>query len=296
MDSHLRVIMLLMTLLYSKLFASVEAKLLFKSSFDTSYLKEPERQDSPIWWQEIHSTHNDPFSWPIRLQGKKAAFQMIVNNANINDYIENRIVVTHDRNNQKTKALLQHVKHKEHPWTQDPYSVYTNDQEQTKLYLRYSLKYPQELATILGKNSWLTFSQFKTKSDYRLAYYIYSDQQQNLYWHVHGDNVVLDDVPYKQYWYQENKKVPVPTGRWFEVEVFWHRSQNTDGRVWLAIDGEVVIDYRGVTKLEEPIHEIMLFTNYAAVPLKQWVNNVEVWSDFPCGEAQSCYQPQKGQQ
>jgi hypothetical protein len=34
---------------------------------------------------------------------------------------------------------------------------------------------------------------------------------------------------------------------------------------------------------------MMLFTNYAAVPLEQWVDNIEIWSDFPCGVAQSCF-------
>jgi hypothetical protein len=286
---HLRILLLFLTISSYHLFASTEAKLLFKSSFEASYLKKPERQDSPIWWQEILSTQKESFAWPIQLQGEKGSFQMIVNHENINHYMENRIVTTKNNHNQSTQALLQHIKLKEHPWTQSPYTIYTQDKEQKKLYIHYSLKYPQELAKILGKNSWLTFSQFKTKSDYRLAYYIYSDNNQKLYWYVHGDNVVLDGVPYKQYWYQENKQVAVPTGKWFDVEIFWNRSRNKDGHVWLAIDGETVIDYRGPTKLKETIHEIMIFTNYAAVPLKQWIDNIEIWSDFPCGEAQSCH-------
>jgi hypothetical protein len=269
--------------------ASNKAELLFKSSFDESYLTKPERQDSAIWWQEIQSSKKGEFNWPISIGGGEGRFQMIVNHENVGAYIENRIVEMKDKYNHPTKALLQEIKKKEYPWTQDPYTVYTEDKEQKKLYLRYSLRYPKNLSKLLGRDGWLTFCEYKTKSDYRLAFYIYSDKQSNLYWYAHGDNVVLENIPYEEYWYRENKKLSVPTGRWFDVEIFWKRSRGDDGRVWLAIDGKTVIDYQGVTKLKEPIHQMMLFTNYASVPFKQWVDNIEIWSDFPCGEARSCH-------
>jgi len=268
----------------------LKPKLLFKSSFEEdSYLLVPNKRDSTVWWQEIRSRENSRFSWPIKLQGEEGCFQMITNDKNINDYIENRIETVIDINGEETKALYQVIKKKEHEWSQDPYVIYTKDKEQKKLYMRYSLKYPKNLAELLGKDGWLTFCQFKTTSDYRLSYYIYSDKCSNLYWYAHGDNVVIDDVPYEEYWFQENKSVPIPVGDWFDVEIFWNRSAKSDGKVWLAINGEVVIDYRGVTKIKDPIHEMMLFTNYASVPLEQWVDNIEIWSDFPCGIARSCY-------
>jgi len=264
--------------------------LLFKSSFDENLtLFLPNRNDSTIWNQELNSSELNNYSWPIELQGERGHFQMIINDDNISKYIENKIELTIGIDGNKTKALHQIIKKKEYEWSQDPYVVYTKDKEQKKLYIRYSLKYPKNLSELLGKDSWLTFSQFKTTSDYRLSYYIYSDENSKLYWYAHGDNVVVDDVPYKEYWYQENRKIAVPQGEWFDVEIFWDRSTSDDGRVWLAIDGQVVIDYQGVTKLKDPIHEIMLFTNYAEVPLDQWVDNIEIWDDFPCGVAKSCH-------
>jgi hypothetical protein len=272
------------------IFYSLKPKLLFESSFEKdTYILVPDRKDSTVWWQEIRSMQNSKISWPIKLQGEEGCFQMIVNNKNINDYIENRIETVLGINGEETKALHQVIKKKEHEWTQDPYVVYTKNKEQKKLYIKYSLKYPKNLSELLNKDSWLTFCQFKTTTDYRLSYYIYSDENSKLYWYVHGDNVVLDNVPYKEYWFQENRCVPVPVGKWFNVEIFWNRSSKENGRVWLAINGKVVIDYRGITKLEDPINEIMLFTNYASVAIEQWVDNIEIWSDFPCGIAQSCY-------
>jgi uncharacterized protein (UPF0216 family) len=265
------------------------ANLIFKSSFDEeTFLSKPDRKDSEIWWQDIKNTKkNNNSKWPA--QKGKGSLQMIVNKNNINDYIENKIETTIGINNTKTKALHQIIRKKEHEWTQVPYLIETDDKEQDQLYIRYSLKLPENLSEVLGKDGWLVLSEYKTVSDYRLALYVYADKKKNLYWYAHGDNVVLDDIPYKEYWYRENKKIPVPEGKWMDVEIFWKRSTGNDGRVWLTIDGETVIDYHGSTKLVDPIRIIMLYTNYASAPLDQWIDNVEVWDDFPCKTGKSCH-------
>ena len=265
------------------------ANLIFKSSFDdkTSLLP-PDRKDSEIWWQDIKcNTKAKGSQWPK--QKGTASFQLIVNKHNVNDYIENKIETTMGINNKKTKALHQIIKKKEHEWTQVPYLIETDDKEQDQLYIRYSLKLPKNLSEILGKDGWLVLSEYKTISDYRLALYIYADKKKNLYWYAHGDNVVLDDIPYEEYWYRENRKIAVPVGKWMDVEIFWKRSKGKDGRVWLSIDGKKVIDYHGSTKLIDPIRIIMLFTNYANNPIDQWIDNVEVWDDFPCETGKSCH-------
>ena len=265
--------------------------LLFKSSFeDGVYLEKPDRKDSTIWWQNIKGSDNNDFEWPITLNDEKGEFQMIINDQNITEYIQNSLVVVKGIDNNKSRVLHQKIMKKEHRWSQDPYVIHTNDKEQKRLYLRYSLKYPIDLAERLGKDGWLTFCQYKTATDYRLTYYIYTDKNKKLYWYVHEDNVVVDGAPYKEYWYQENYS-QVKQGEWFDVEIYWNRSKNKkEGRVWLAIDGKVVIDYKGQTMLEEPINQMMLFTNYAVAPIEQWVDNVEIWDDFPCGEGKSCHE------
>ena len=264
------------------------ANLLFKTSFeDEVSLLVPNRKGSEIWWQDIRCSKNNYSQWPI--EKGNASFQMIVNKNNIHDYIENKIESTIGIHNQETKALHQIIKKKEHEWTQVPYRIDTHDKEEKQLYIRYSLKLPKNLSELLGKEGWLVLSEYKTVSDYRLALYIYTDKNKKLYWYAHGDNVVLDDVPYKEYWYRENREVPVPVGKWMDVEIFWKRSSKEDGKVWLSIDGKTVIDYNGTTKLIDPIRIIMLFTNYASVPLDQWIDNIEVWDDFPCGTNKSCH-------
>ena len=267
--------------LFSQEKSSPNANLIYQSNFDKGILLTPQRNDSPIWWQKIKKENNTT--------KEMGSFQIIVNSKNLNHYAENKIEETIGIDNKKTKALHQIIKKKEHEWTQVPYLIETNDKEVKQLYIRYSLKYPKNLSKLIGKEGWVVFSEFKTVGDYRLALYVYKDKHDNLYWYAHGDNVVLDDIPYIEYWERENRDISVPVGEWIDVEIFWKRSKGNDGRVWLSINGKKAIDYHGKTKLKDPIRIIMPYTNYSSRPIDQWIDNVEIWDNFPCGNDKSCH-------
>ena len=158
------------------------ANLLFKSGFEKGVsLSKVERKDSPIWWQSLKGSDNKEFLWPINLQGKDGLFQMITNNNNISSYMENSLLDMIGIDGKPSRVLQQTIKKKENEWSQDPYVVYTGNQEQKKIYLRYSLKFPKNLSEQLGADGWLTFCEYKTASDYRLAFYIYCDKNKKLY-------------------------------------------------------------------------------------------------------------------
>ncbi len=263
-------------------------KIIYKSSFDESKLLPPKRNDSEIWWQKIENKRKKRKK-NSKTKKEIGSFQIIVNNKRFYNYVSNKIEKTKGIDNIETKALHQVIKKKEHEWTQDPYLIETNDHEVKQLYISYSLKYPKNLSQLIGKDGWVVLSEYKTVSDYRLALYVYRDKSKKLYWYAHGDNVVVDDVPYIEYWERENRDIPVPVGEWMDVEIFWKRSHGHDGRVWLSINGRTVIDYHGKTKIKDPIRIIMLYTNYASRPIDQWIDNVEVWNGFPCGEGKSCH-------
>ena len=258
-----------------------KAKIIYQSSFEKEKLLPPQRNDSPIWWQQLQKENNTT--------KELGSFQIIINNKNLNHYVENKIEDTLGIDHNRTKALHQIIKKKEHEWTQVPYLIETNDKEVKQLYIRYSLKYPKNLSKLIGKEGWVVFSEFKTVSDYRLALYVYKDKHDNLYWYAHGDNVVLDDIPYIEYWERENRDISVPVGEWIDVEMFWKRSKGNDGRVWLSINGKKTIDYHGKTKLKDPIRIIMPYTNYSSRPIDQWIDNVKIWDNFPCGNSKSCH-------
>lgn len=176
--------------------------------------------------------------------------------------------------------MHQIIRKKQYEYTQDPFIIYTDGTEVEDLYIKYSVKLPSDIASSLGDDGWMALAEFKTTGDYRLALYVYQEKGQ-LYWYVHGDNVVLDDQEYEEFWYVENRSVPVPVGEWFDMEVFWHRSAGNDGKVRWYVDGKKVANYSGRTKIKDPLNAIMVFTNYASNPIDQWIDNVEIRDGFP---------------
>jgi len=261
----------------------MDADLLFKSGFENGViLNKPVADDGGIWWQQIQGSDVEGFIWPIDINGYKGELQLIVDSTeNVDAYIENRIETVIGADGTPTKALHQIIKKKQYEYSQDPYIIYTDGNEIENLYMKFSLKFPENISELLGKDGWAVINEFKTTGDYRLALYVYQDNDNNLYWYAHGDNVVLDGAPYKEFWYRENRNIPVPVGEWFDMEIYWHRSSQSDGRVWWAIDSETIVDFYGQTKINDPINAVMLFTNYASGPFYQWVDNIEIWSSLP---------------
>jgi hypothetical protein len=175
------------------------------------------------------------------------------------------------------------IKKRAESWTQLPF-IFEDIKEQGDLYVKYWIKLPSDLANKLGPDGWSVLFEFKTSGDYRVASYIYIDEETNKpYWYIHGDNVAKDNYgDYKEFWSEENHSIPVPEGKWFQVEFFWHRSVGNDGRFWWAINGKVIVDHHGPNKISKPINRIMLFTVYSKKhPLSQYVDEIEIWDGFP---------------
>jgi hypothetical protein len=155
------------------------------------------------------------------------------------------------------------------------------------LYIKYWLIFPKNLPDILGDGShddgWCTFFEWKTSGDYRIAAYVYIDKNRIPYWYAHGDNVAKDNFGvYKEFWFEENKMLPVPEDEWFLVEFYFHRSTENDGRFWWAVNHNVIVDHYGPNKIEKEINRIMLFTVYAEkYPFEEWVDDIEIRDDFP---------------
>jgi len=267
--------------------------LLFKSSFEEGISLEPPFYDSPdsgTWWQNLKGADASGYSWPINLWGGKGIFQVLVDaKLPSTDYIENTLEIINDRNENPTQAIHLNIKKKAEGWTQDPYIIET-DYEGGDIYLRYNLKFESNLKTLLSNDGWLTFFEWKTSGDYRIAAYVYNDDTNGLHWYVHGDSEANGGLPYEEYWFKENLEIDVPQGEWFTVEIFWHRSTGNDGRFWWAIDGKIVADYKGPTRIIEPINRIMLFTAYTSSnTIHHWVDDIEIWDEFPCGDGQPCF-------
>ena len=90
-------------------------------------------------------------------------------------------------------------------------------------------------------------------------------------------------------WQDRNFDVEVPLGEWFEVESYIRRHP-TDGRVYFAINGEVVFDLSVSTQHAEEPRPLLFWSPFklyhdpswwAQGPTEQWYDDLEVWTGLP---------------
>jgi len=140
--------------------------------------------------------------------------------------------------------------------------------------------------------NWRMVFEWKTAGDYRVSAQIKRDPYLNggnLYWNIRGDNEANGGYPpngvYTIFWEVNNMQVPVPAGQWMKFEVFWHRSSGNDGRVWMAANGQVLVDHYGpnMGSNNAAIDRIIMPNLYSssAMPIYQWVDDIEIWDGFP---------------
>lgn len=160
---------------------------------------------------------------------------------------------------------------------------------QGDLYVSYWLKLQPDLLERMTVNNWSTrvVTDWKTQGDYRIILSITGDgANKTLYWNLRGDNVANGGLPPEIFWNETNTTIPVPVGQWFRVEIFVHRSNAGDGRVWMAIGGQTLFDHHGpnmgINNL--PWNRVMTFLNYSQahpLPAYQWLDDLEIWDGFP---------------
>jgi hypothetical protein len=253
-------------------------------------------------YQEIKGTDSfTGFTWPPRLSNSSGKFQLLVNGptptpTTVYDYMYNEIQTVTGPKGNSTKVLYNHIGQSgccgtnpqgSHS-TQNPYLLFpTSDVKQA--YVSYWIKFQPDLAEKLhAGDAWRPVFEFKTSGDdYRMMLSINAYGGQTPYWDVETNTYVPS---HKTYWRVNTAgKQTVPGGKWMKIEVFWNRSSGSDGRIWVAADGKVIVDRYGPNMGTNgaPINRIMLTQLYSGspYPIYQWVDDVQVWSSFPTAKA-----------
>jgi hypothetical protein len=228
----------------------------------------------------------------------------------LTDYIANEIQQVIGPNGNQVSALHQIIKDNTPAinstgYTQDAFLLQRSgiSQDTGDVYYSYWLKFQPDLHTQLtkgGNGDWRVVTEWKTSGDYRTIVIVGQDGNGNLSWHIQGDNNANGPYPYQIFWYTNNTTVPVPVGKWFKFEIFWHRGTNggTDGRYWTAVNGQVLADHKGamypvnpVLANPAPIDRMFITNVYSGgnQPVEQWVTDLQIWNGFPCGVGVSCY-------
>jgi len=277
---------------------SGSAKLLFSSGFEGSTaLSAPSDCYGTGCWQNIVGIDSSTgFAWPPNIwRGGVTRFQMLadasVGASTIGNYMVNQIQNMIGRDGKPTRALYSEIKKSgccgTNPQggrpTQNPFLLQPVG-ETSDLYIRYWIKFQPDLAQKMTSPNWRSVFEWKTAGDYRVIAQVVTWGGPALSWQIVGDNEANGGLPYQRFW-EVYSPVAVPIGEWFKFEVFWHRSRGNDGRVWMAVNGRVIVDRYGPNKgiNNAPINRIMVSLLYSSssYPIYQWVDDVQIWDGFP---------------
>ncbi len=280
------------------------ANLLFSSGFEGSTaLSAPSDCYVTGCWQNILGIDSlTGFAWPPNVWGGGTTRLQLIADApvdatTVGNYMFNQVQTVTGHNGTPTRALYQQMSQSGccgtnpqggHP-AQDALTLQPVS-EIGDLYISYWLKYQSNLAQSLIPPNWRLLFEWKTSSDYRVIVSAVTwgldanGVNVPLSWEIIGDNAA-GSLPYQRFWDVYNTTVPVPVGEWFKFEVFWHRSSGSDGRVWMAVNGQVIVDHSGPNMgvNNAPIDRIMMPNLYSggAYPIYQWVDDVQIWDGFP---------------
>jgi hypothetical protein len=164
------------------------------------------------------------------------------------------------------------------------------------MYLSQWIMLQPDLAQKMTSNTWRDLFEWKTTdTDYRVQLAIKSNNG-SLYWAAIGDGYVPS---FTEYWRVNNTSVPVPVGQWFKLEIYWKRGSGSNGRVWMAVNGQVIADQsaNNIGPNGSPIDRIMMNQLYSGSPysIYQWVDDVQIWSTFPSASSGNAwYDPPYG--
>ena len=253
-------------------------------------------------WQDMQGADSTTgFTWPPTVSGGQAKYQLLSNSGSatpttVGNYVFNQLqTVTGPKGNQ-TKAMYSQVTQRGGDSTQNPFILLPTS-DVPELYISQWIKFqPDFLTKLNGGDQWRDLFEWKTyapgaDTDYRVELQIINyGGGSSPRWMMRGDGWVPS---YQEYWRIENTSIPIPMGQWFKLEVYWKRSSGSDGRVWMAVNGQVIGDHFGPNKgpANAPINRIMVNQLYTggALPAYQWVDDLQIWSTFPSASSSDAW-------
>ena len=288
--------------------AQGSAKLLFSSGFEgVPPLNAPDPFYGNGAWQSIDGVDGATgFAWPPNIwSGGPTRFQMTafvpVDATTLGDYQVNRIETVTGHKGTSTRALYSEIKQSGCCGTNPMGNEVDQDAlmmqptgESSDLYISYWIKYQPNLLQLMNlpNSNWRLLFEWKTgyggdDGDYRVSATLVTwGLPDPLSWHIAGDNVAspAGAGSGKQiFWEKYTTVTPQTLADWMKFEVFWHRSTGSDGRIWMAVNGQVILDRYGPNKISAPINRIFMPNLYAstAFPIYQWIDDLEIWDGFP---------------
>jgi hypothetical protein len=291
--------------------ANLMAAPTFWSGFESNtVLAAPTSCWSTGCWQSITGTDNSTaYAWPPYDPTTNPLFQLLADNrtgtmdpSTIGSYMFNQILPVTGHEGTTIMALYSQVTQsgccggdpQGGGATQNNFVLHPTS-EPGDTYMSYWFKYQPDLDRQLANGGFRSLFVWKTGTtpgtddgDYRVVAEVATwncpgSPTPPYCWLIQADNAAGGNPILIVYW-TTTSAVPVPIGEWFKFETFWHRSTGSDGRVWMAVNGQVIVDARGANKITDPINRVYVSTVYGAgaYPQYQWMDDFQIWAGtFP---------------
>ena len=264
-----------------------EAKLLFKSGFNNNVTI-----SNPNLHNIVGQDSESGYVWPNDLPGDNTrnSFNYLVDDLeNLNTYIETKII---DISNNKKALYIKYKKNDVRTYASSRvhYNLWAKQNALSKsdslkkLYIKYKIKMHIEDSEEL----WRNFMEWDTTGEgenYRWALYISKTKYTNgLIWRLNAESIKYnspEDLDKIILWEHVNNEIPVPLDEWFELEVFWNLSNNGDGKILVAVNGETLFERIGANKYNTKNFAFWNpFKVYGAKGFSV-ITDVEIWDDIP---------------
>lgn len=272
-----------------------QGNLLFKSGFEGNVNVVQSKNGK----YTISGTDSETsFSWDKDLPAEKAHFVYLTGKESPEPYIESRIEQVIGPKGDLTNALYMEVTkdyQEDNFVTRNEFSLFPSP-DMKQGYISYSMKLQSNYWDAWpDKDAWRLFMEWKepqvgdqgSTNNYRFNLSTRADRKQKVHW---TGKVQQTQPSINTEWEADNKEVPVPIDEWFDIEVFWRKGDEDNGRLWLAINGKEVLDFQGRTEHASRPQDLKfwsIFKLYTGLnslkngPVYQWIDDVEIRSDTP---------------
>lgn len=269
----------------------------FLSGFESTVSLDAPRVVGDEWSQLIYGA-DQGYAWetdlPKRPSPDNRFTYLVSSQQSLGNYVATRIEETTGWNGARTRALYMELK-KDDPVasesTRNQFGIYP-DASLKQAYMAYRLKFQPDLDRVLrqGERRSRMVMEWKEtgepRADFRWNIFVQRDPGvQQLFWRTQAQFGDLQDSPVA---WNCISYVPAPVGEWFLFETFW-RLDRTAGRVWAAVNGVTIVDYRGRTQNDSELYVWWPFKIYLGGGIRlfpndtfyQWVDDVEIGQDIP---------------
>jgi hypothetical protein len=245
------------------------------------------------------------FSWPLELSGGDSRFQLLVDGPRptpdtVGQYMFNELRIVRGHGGKPTRALYSEVRQsgccgtrpQRGGATQNAFHVLPGADLRDVYISKWVMLQPDLVDKLHSGDGWRVVFEFKEGNAhggaFRASLEIHAYHGAPPSWHVQWDNDANGGLPRRDFWRSDNATVSVPVGEWFKLEVFWHRASDNTGRVWFAVNGQVIDDHYGPTigVRDDPVGRIFINQVYSGstYPIYQWMDDIQVWKTFPTAQ------------